>query len=246
MSKKNLATENPKDNVWVQGKKWEFDSEVTKCFEDMLSRSIPEYGIMRALVSKIAARYVQRGTAVVDIGCSLGDAIFPLFHQFGSTASYKLYDVSEPMLEECRRRFEPWIREGMIEVKKHDITEGLPKVKTSVVLSILTLQFTPIEYRQRIVKSIYENLENGGVLLLVEKVLGNTYDLDEVFVDEYYKIKEENAYTREQIMNKRKSLEGVLVPITAKWNESMLHDAGFREVDCFWRCLNFAGWLAVK
>lgn len=162
MSEAEKVCDNPKDNVWVQGKKWEFDSEVTKCFEDMLSRSIPEYGIMRSLVSKIAARYVQKRTAIVDIGCSTGDAVFPLFHQFGSTVQYKLYDVSEPMLDECKRRFEPWIREGTVEVRKHDITEGLPKVATSVVLSILTLQFTPIEYRQKIVKSIYENLEPGG------------------------------------------------------------------------------------
>jgi tRNA (cmo5U34)-methyltransferase len=67
-----------------------------------------------------------------------------------------------------------------------------------------------------------------------------------MLVDEYYRIKAENAYTQEQISAKRKSLEGVLVPITARWNEEMLKEAGFRSVDCFWRYLNFAGWVAVK
>ena len=65
-------------------------------------------------------------------------------------------------------------------------------------------------------------------------------------IDEYYKIKAENAYTQEQISAKRKSLEGVLVPITASWNEQMLKDAGFKSIDCFWRYLNFAGWIAIK
>jgi DUF1680 family protein len=31
-----------------------------------------------------------------------------------------------------------------------------------------------------------------------------------------------------------------------KWNEDMLKTAGFRKVDCFWRYLNFAGWIAIK
>jgi tRNA (cmo5U34)-methyltransferase len=34
--------------------------------------------------------------------------------------------------------------------------------------------------------------------------------------------------------------------VTAKWNEDLLRDAGFRTVECFWRHLNFAGWVAVK
>lgn len=48
------------------------------------------------------------------------------------------------------------------------------------------------------------------------------------------------------LKDKRKSLEGVLVPITAKWNEELLESAGFSQIDCFWRCLNFAGWIAIK
>lgn len=33
---------------------------------------------------------------------------------------------------------------------------------------------------------------------------------------------------------------------TAKWNEELLQMSGFREIDCFWRWVNFAGWIAVK
>lgn len=121
-----------------------------------------------------------------------------------------------------------------------------PKAKASLVLSILTLQFTPIEYRQKILNNIYDSLENGGAFILVEKVLGNTDEIDSMLVDEYYKLKKENDYTQEQIQTKRKSLEGVLVPVTAKWNEDLLHNTGFTKVDCFWRCLNFAGWIAIK
>jgi tRNA (cmo5U34)-methyltransferase len=36
------------------------------------------------------------------------------------------------------------------------------------------------------------------------------------------------------------------VPVTAAWNEDLLQQAGFRHVECFWRWLNFGGWIAVK
>jgi len=48
------------------------------------------------------------------------------------------------------------------------------------------------------------------------------------------------------VSRKKESLEGVLVPVTARWNEQMLEEAGFRHVDCFWRWMKFAGWVAVK
>lgn len=235
-----------KDNVMPTGK-WEFDQEVTDCFGEMLERSIPAYADMRELVKRIGKRYVKRKTTIVDMGCSTGEAVQPFISAFGCQNNYKLYDVSEPMLDSCRERFKGWIDEGFLTVESFDIRKGLPEhLYTSLVLSVLTLQFTPIEYRQKIIQSVYDSLEPGGALILVEKVLGSNYALDSMMVDEYYRIKADNAYTQEQISAKRKSLEGVLVPITAKWNEDMLKEAGFRDIDCFWRYLNFAGWVAVK
>lgn len=65
-------------------------------------------------------------------------------------------------------------------------------------------------------------------------------------VDRYYALKSANGYSRDEIERKRYSLEGVLVPVTARWNEELLTGAGFRQVDCFWRWMNFAAWVAVK
>jgi len=92
----------------------------------------------------------------------------------------------------------------------------------------------------------YRSERQGGALILVEKVLGATADLDAEMVNIYYSLKADNGYTQEQIERKRLSLEGVLVPVTARWNEELLQMSGFREVDCFWRWMNFAGWIAVK
>jgi tRNA (cmo5U34)-methyltransferase len=36
------------------------------------------------------------------------------------------------------------------------------------------------------------------------------------------------------------------VPVTARWNEELLRSAGFVDIDCFWRWMNFAGWIAVR
>ncbi|MGH2938299.1 MAG: methyltransferase domain-containing protein [Solirubrobacterales bacterium] len=231
------------------GESWEFDEEVAQVFDDMLSRSIPQYDVMRQAVSDLASRFLikadpaDRNPIVVDLGASRGEALAPLVELFRGAADYHAVEVSAPMLEELRRRFDS----SVVDVHDFDLRNGYPDVGIAdATLAILTIQFTPIEHRQRIIRDVYKHTRDGGAFLFVEKVLGQSAELDELMKKLYYDLKGKNGYSPEQIERKRLSLEGVLVPVTAKWNEDLLRSAGFSEVDCFWRWQNFAGWLAIK
>jgi len=228
------------------GTKWAFDDSVAAAFDDMLARSIPQYEVMRQTCFDLATRYAQRNTAIVDLGCSRGEAMAALLDKFGVNNHFVGVEVSDAMLDAARSRFRGLIDAGVVEIRKLDLRSDYPQVAASVTLCVLTLQFTPIEYRLRIMQDIYDHTVEGGALLLVEKVLGSGAKIDRTMVDLYYRLKADNGYSEEQIERKRLSLEGVLVPMTARWNEELLSMVGFRHVDCFWRWLNFAGWIALR
>jgi tRNA (cmo5U34)-methyltransferase len=65
-------------------------------------------------------------------------------------------------------------------------------------------------------------------------------------IDIYHARKMAAGYTSEEVERKKLALEGVLVPLTATRNEALLRNAGFQDIDCFWRWMNFAGWVAHK
>jgi tRNA (cmo5U34)-methyltransferase len=235
------------DTLLPEGERtWAFDDAVTAVFEDMLQRSIPQYDVMRQAVFDMASRFVQPGTAVVDLGCSRGEALAPLVDKFGSHNRFIGIEVSPPMLAACRERFAGLIRCGVVDIRDLDLRHDFPPVQASVMLCVLTLQFIPLEYRQRLVRRMYEHLVPGGALLLVEKVLGATAGINDVMVETYLGLKADHGYSPEQIERKRLALEGVLVPVTARWNEELLAMAGFTQRDVIWRWMNFAAWLAVK
>lgn len=225
---------------------WEFDENVTQVFDDMLIRSIPQYEAMRQACFDWACRFQRRDTVILDLGCSRGEAMARLVDRFGVNNHFIGVEVSEPMLAAARQRFAGMIQAGVVDIRQLDLREGYPPVQASVTLCVLTLQFTPIEHRLRIMRDIYRHTTPGGALILVEKVLGATADLDQAMIKFYYDFKHANGYTWEEIDRKRLSLEGKLVPMTARWNEELLRETGFREVDCFWRWMNFAGWVAVR
>jgi len=230
----------------VPGDKWAFDDEVTRVFENMLRRSIPQYDVMRDAVTNVGRHFVRDGAAVVDIGCSRGDALAPFVELATSLRPCVGVDVSGPMVAEARARFAPAIAAGRVAIGELDLRSAYPAWSASLTLAVLTLQFTPIEYRARILADAYAHTVPGGAIILVEKVLGGTAQADGILVEEYYRLKEGNGYSADDIARKRLSLEGVLVPVTAKWNEELLRAAGFGGVECFWRWMNFAAWVAVR
>jgi tRNA (cmo5U34)-methyltransferase len=228
------------------GQRWAFDGSVADVFDDMLTRSIPEYETMRRACFEMGRRFVRPRSDVVDLGSSRGAALLPFVAHFGTENRYVATETSEPMLHVLRRRFAPYAEQGIVSVLDFDLRTGYPAVSASLTLSVLTLQFVPLEHRLRVLRDAFLRTLPGGAFLLVEKILGASADINERMVEVYYDFKRANGYTEEEITRKRLSLEGVLVPVTAQWNEHLLLQAGYRQVDCFWRWMNFAAWVGVR
>lgn len=243
------------DETMPEGR-WVFDDAVTDAFDDMLERSIPQYHVMRDAVFSIGREFVQEQSDVIDIGCSRGEALAPFVKEYSGrprrdgTGRYVNkfvgVDVSEPMLATVRERFGSEIAAGEVSIVRQDLREGYPFVRASLTLSLFTLQFVPMEHRQRVIQDVYDHTIHGGAVVLAEKVLGETAQLDRLMVKRYYEMKEANGYSQESIDRKRLALEGVLVPVTASWNMELLRQAGFRDVDTFWGWMNFRGFIGVK
>lgn len=225
--------------------KWEFDSSVTECFEDMLEKSIPQYRVMRDLCNYIVRKYRRDSTDIIDIGASRGDGVAELIKEYGAYNRWVLAEISQPMVDVLQQRFAGYIDSGRMEIWTKDIADRFPQARASVVLSALTMQFIPIERRQKVMESIYDALLPGGALVIVEKVLGANSSIDELMVERYYDFKR-ISYDENIIQRKKMALSGVLVPLTYRMNEDLLRDAGFNTIDCFWRWMNFCGWVAVK
>jgi len=239
-----------KDETMPEGR-WKFDQSVADSFPDMLERSIPDYALMRKLVHEVASHVlglrhkVRVVHKVVDLGCSRGDAIADLVAASAGWDEFYGVDVSEPMIEAACSRF---AKEQHVQIFRHDLVRAGYPIRSSAALTmcVLTLQFTPLEHRLRILRDVWEHTEGGGALILVEKVIGASAAIDALLVAAHEDRKRVAGYTDDQIARKKLSLEGVLVPLTARWNEEMLRASGFDDVDCFWRSLGFAAWIARR
>jgi tRNA (cmo5U34)-methyltransferase len=231
-------------------KPFRFNEDVAKVFPDMLQRSIPGYSATIEAIGSLAARYVLPDTRCYDLGCSLGAATIAMRQGIQSAGCQIVaVDTAPAMTKRCReivaeddRLFAPVTSVEVIEgdIRDTEITNA------SMVVLNYTLQFLSMEDRDSLLRSIQDGLNDGGLLVLSEKVVDENAEIEQLLLDLHHEHKRRNDYSALEISRKRAALENVLIPETVSTHRERLQQAGFRHASVWLRYFNFVSIIAIK
>ncbi len=223
-----------------------FDERVAAVFPDMIRRSVPGYGDIIALLGLFAERYAQDNSNIYDLGCSLGAATLSLRRRIGAhNCRIVAVDNSSAMVERCRENIANDLSPTPVEVICSDIREVVIENASLVVLNF-TLQFLPPEERLTLLKQIYNGLRPGGILVLSEKIRFDDKAEQQFAESLHLAFKRANGYSEMEISRKRQALENVLIPDTEAQHYQRLNQAGFVQVDSWFKLFNFISMAAIK
>ncbi len=224
-----------------------FDETVAAVFPDMIRRSVPGYELVVPMTGLLAARAVAGidSPRIYDLGCSLGATTLAVLHALASLGmtvpdlSIVAVDNSAAMLDQARST----VRDPRVRFVESDVST-LPFEPARAVIMNWLLQFLPPEHRAPLLERIRGCLQDGGLLLLSEKVHADD-DATEAFNRAAHEdFKRANGYSDLEISQKRTALEQVLITDTVESHVARLEAAGFREVHVWFRCLNWAAFAA--
>lgn len=225
---------------------FKFDTAVVDVFDDMVVRSVPMYLEFQRMITEIASDYAKPDTSLYDLGCSTGTTLVSLNPVIDKSIRFVGVDESLEMLESCRKNL---IDKGVtrqFEMVPADLNKKIDITNASVVVLCLTLQFVRPINRLRLIKSIREQLNPNGCIIIIEKVLGENAEFNRKFIKYYYDMKRRNNYDEMEISQKREALENVLIPYKLTENIQMITEAGFHSCEIFFKWYNFAGLIALK
>jgi tRNA (cmo5U34)-methyltransferase len=224
-------------------KAFEFNETVAGVFQDMISRSVPGYALLLRMIGLYASIFVQPGSRVYDLGCSLGEASLVIADQSaGIDRDIIAVDSSSAMIDKCRQH--PDTAED-IEWRCADIRATNINNASMVVLN-LTLQFLPPAERLALLQKIFNGLRPGGVLVLSEKVVFADATENQRMQQLYQGFKKTMGYSDLEISQKRNALENVLIADDEQQHQERLKTAGFGEIYQCFRGFNFVSYLAIK
>ncbi len=238
-----------KDNVFREPQPitdFDFGERVARVFDDMLDRSVPFYQEIQRMITEMAQDFAVPGTNIYDLGCSTGNTLVNLDEVVPSDVRFVGVDYSEEMLQRCGAKLTESGVERKVELICADLNHGVRVENASMVLMVLTLQFVRPLYRDTLLRTIHQGLNDNGCLILVEKLLGEHSMFNRMFIEHYYELKKRNGYSELEIAQKREALENVLVPYSLLENREALLRAGFSQCDVYFKWYNFGGIIAVK
>jgi tRNA (cmo5U34)-methyltransferase len=158
-----------------------FGEKVASVFDDMLERSVPFYAEMQRMIAELATDFATSGSNVYDLGCSTGTTILNLAPHVPKDVTFVGIDNSNDMLKRCSLKLAEHKFQGKHELVCADLNEGIKVENASMVLMVLTLQFVRPLHRDRLIRQIYEGMNENGCLILVEKFLGEDSIFNRLF-----------------------------------------------------------------
>ena len=177
---------------------------------------------------------------VFDLGCSLGATTLAVLRQMGSAPCRIIaVDNSKPMLDRAREL----VHDDRVDFRLEDV-RATDVSGADVILMNYVLQFLPPADREPLISRFHQQMVPGGLLSISEKIVYPDAQ-DQAFFDaSHLAFKQANGYSDLEISGKRSALENVLIADTAEAHLIRLRTAGFSPVRMWFRCLNWASFLA--
>ena len=220
---------------------FEFDESVANVFDDMLDRSVPGYRTILSMLTTLSHQYAKPNTNVFDLGCSLGNSTLALKDGLTNpTIQFIAIDNSHAMVTKARQRLDK-----SVTIKCSDIRDAEIENASIIVLNF-TLQFIPIDERINLLTKISKGMNSNGVLVLSEKIAFTDPQIDRHMIELHQDFKRSNGYTEIEINQKRSALENILKPEPIHTHIQRLKSVGFKSVETWFQCFNFASMIAFK
>jgi len=222
---------------------WKFTDNVAENFDAHVRKSIPLYEEVQRMVVDMSEWFVRDGSTIYDIGSSTGETILHLHnkHIAKQNVRYIGIDNSKGMVKQAQEK----ITAKNVKFLHRDVLKIIFD-EADLVISLFTMHFLSAAERLQILQKAYQCLRDGGALIMAEKVLAEEGRINDLWTELYWDFKKRQGLQDDQILQKARSLRGILRPFTITENLKQLRMIGFKSIDIFFKWYNFAGILAIK
>lgn len=233
------------DNVAAGNARWAFSDAVAGAFSRHARRSIPLYDEGHALICRVSDYFVHDDSVIYDLGAGTATLLGKLAARHGDgkpKARFIGIDEQASMLEQARRELGT---ETRVELEQGDINL-FDYEQSDLIIAYYAMQFVPPRIRQALFDRIYQSLNWGGAFILFEKTRAPDARFQDIITGLYTDFKLNNGFTPDEIVNKTRSLKGVLEPFSTQGNLDLLTRAGFVDMMTIMKLAPFEGFLAIK
>jgi tRNA (cmo5U34)-methyltransferase len=222
---------------------WSFE-HISEDFDSHIQRSIPLYREGHELICQYSDFFLKPDSLVYDLGCSTGQFLAKLARRHPQKTRLRLVgiDTVQDMIGYAHALSAEDPRLSFVVANALD----LQFERCDMVVANYTVQFLPPRVRQTLIHAIYAALNWGGAFFMFEKVRAPDGRFQDYANQVYIEFKLDNGFSEAEIINKARSIKGVMEPFSSQGNTDMLKRAGFVDIVTVQKYVCFEGFLAIK
>jgi tRNA (cmo5U34)-methyltransferase len=234
---------NVDKNINQHNAGWSFEN-ISEDFDEHIRKSIPLYNQGHELICHYSDFFLKPDSVIYDIGCSTGRFLERLARHHGHKPDLEMIgiDTVQDMIEFASRRSGDDDRLSFVVGNALDFDMK----KSDMVVANYTIQFLPPRVRQTLLDAIYQSLNWGGAFFMFEKVRATDSRFQDYANQVYTEFKLKNGFSEAEIINKTRSIKGVMEPFSTEGNIDMLRRSGFSDIISIQKYVCFEGFLAIK
>lgn len=231
-----------KKKILAKNSSWSFEKNVPKKFSYHIKQSVPFYEEGHNIICNISDFFLKKNSYVYDIGSSTGTLLNKLANRHNNKKInfYGIETVKEMIIQSKVEN-----KNNKIKYINKDIKKIFLK-KSDLIISYYTIQFIDPKYRQQVLDKIYKTLNWGGAFLMFEKIRASDARFQDIYTQIYNDFKLNQDFTEKEIINKSRSLKGILEPFSDYGNMGLLKRSGFSDIISVFQWFCFKGYLAIK
>jgi len=227
---------------------WSFNKNVSDNFDLHVKQSIPFYYEIINAIAGLSEFFMKENSVIYDLGCSTGNIISSL-SKLNLSNYIEIYGVDreEHMLKIAETKLKKLKVKKNIKISfiKEDVLKLSLKQNN---LTICSLLFPFLKKKDQVIllKKVYKSLEPGGAIIILDKIKSNNVDFENMFGQLYVDFKKNKKIKNKDIIKKTKSLRSIHTLKTYKETLNMLKNVGFKDVENFFKFINFSGFIGIK
>jgi len=214
-----------------------FNTEEAANYDDAIRRRIPLYREIQTLMASLLPFPKKEYLRVLDLGCGTGETSVSLLKEY-PLARVTGIDSSPDMLDVARKKVKhtTW----RVDFLCQDIRAFNLEGEFDVIVSGFSLHFLSPDEKEEILRKCLALLKDGGMFMDSEAVLSPSEKVYNMYMEKWKDFMRSNGFSDEEIGSHILKFLKDVKPMTVDNQLGLMRKAGFRDVECYFKYLNWA------